>query len=320
MVPLRQIKLTSARISKNAKKKDLVAADPDNSRFKRDVETTLKEVKDDIEKMKKPFSEHVYNVLQNSNIGRHSSLFGYLHYHFALKASCALVDYSYCNPAPFDEAAITVDSDKNAAVEASISRALQSKANSNEKESRDLQNNSVCGGSSPLNDRTTVHTAAGVTDKTQQVHENIETQLQAKNPVITIDLKGMTGPSPCGASYVELSKHKVTGSRLPALIGLYGKNKFDKYCRIVKEGLQESDLINTNLANFKRGHEYEQEAIDLSSTQSQSSVERCGFFKDPSDSRFGASPDGFAAASIVLEVKTRSKGASGPLKSLDRPG
>ena len=46
------------------------------------------------------------------------------------------------------------------------------------------------------------------------------------------------------------------------LLGLHGKDKFSKYWYLVKNGLQESDVINTNLVNFKRGHLYEQEAIN----------------------------------------------------------
>ena len=97
-------------------------------------------MKTDIEKMKRSFSEHVYNVLQYSNNCRQSSLFGHLHYHFALKASSALVNRNYCNSAPFDEKS-TFNTNKNTAVEASIRRALQSKAYSKKRESRDLQNN-----------------------------------------------------------------------------------------------------------------------------------------------------------------------------------
>ena len=39
--------------------------------------------------------------------------------------------------------------------------------------------------------------------------------------------------------------------------------KFDLYWRIVKEGLDESDLMKTNFINFEGGHKYEAEDLLL---------------------------------------------------------
>ena len=61
----------------------------------------------------------------------------------------------------------------------------------------------------------------------------------------------------------DLRKFKITGSRLPALLGLHGQEKFIKYWKVVKQGLKESDVINTNFENFKRGHKFEKEAISV---------------------------------------------------------
>ena len=86
---------------------------------------------------------------------------------------------------------------------------------------------------------------------------------------------------------------------------------------MVKQGLKESDVINTNFENFKRGHKFEKEAISVFATYlSNSETQTCGFFEDPSDSNYGASPDALAASSLILEVKTRPAKTEGPLPSL----
>ena len=85
---------------------------------------------------------------------------------------------------------------------------------------------------------------------------------------------------------------------------------------MVKRGLKESDVINTNFENFKRGYKFEKEAISVFCKLSNSETQTCGFFEDPSDSMYGASPDPLAASSIISEVKTRPAKTEGPLTSL----
>ena len=66
---------------------------------------------------------------------------------------------------------------------------------------------------------------------------------------------------------------------------------------MVKQGLEESDVLKTNFDNFKRGHNFEKEAISVFCDLSgNSKTETCGFFKDSSDSNYGASPDALAAS------------------------
>jgi len=64
-----------------------------------------------------------------------------------------------------------------------------------------------------------------------------------------------------------------------------------------RSSLNNGKWLKTNFDNFKRGHNFEKEAIsvfyDLSGN---SKTETCGFFKDPSDSNYGASPDALAAS------------------------
>jgi len=85
---------------------------------------------------------------------------------------------------------------------------------------------------------------------------------------------------------------------------------------VVKQGLEESDVLKTNFENFKRGHKFEKEAISVFCHLSNSKTETCGFFEDPSDSNYGASPDALAASPFILEVKTRPAKTEGPLSSL----
>ena len=74
---------------------------------------------------------------------------------------------------------------------------------------------------------------------------------------------------------------------------------------MVKQGLEESDILKTNFENFKRGHKFEKEAISVFCHLSNSKTETCGFFEDPSDSNYGAIPDALTASPVFLEVKTR---------------
>ena len=63
---------------------------------------------------------------------------------------------------------------------------------------------------------------------------------------------------------------------------------------MVKQGLEESDVLKTNFDSFKRGHNFEKEAISVFCDLSgDSKTETC---KDPSDSNYGASPDALAAS------------------------
>ena len=85
---------------------------------------------------------------------------------------------------------------------------------------------------------------------------------------------------------------------------------------MVRQGLKESDVINTNFENFKRGHKFEKEAVSVFYNLSNSETQTCGFFEEPSDLYYGASPDALAESSLILEVKTRPGKTERPLTSL----
>ena len=155
----------------------------------------------------------------------------------------------------------------------------------------------------------------------KKVIASIEGQLQEKRPLLTINISNLKAPYPCGLNYYDvlqntnvwedLRKFKITASRLPALLGSHGEEKFIKFWKVVKQGLKESDVINTNFENFKRGHKFEKEAISVFCNLSNSETQTSGFFEDPSDSNYA-----LAASSLILEVRTRAAKTEGPLISL----
>ena len=93
-------------------------------------------------------------------------------------------------------------------------------------------------------------------------------------------------------------RHKVTASRLPALLGFYGKAKFIACMDIIREGQIENDI--SWIRNIEQGRKFEAIAIDKMMQQTKATIKSCRVFIDPCNERYGASPDG----AIPLEVKT----------------
>ena len=81
---------------------------------------------------------------------------------------------------------------------------------------------------------------------TKNIVDDIDKQLDKEN--VLLDISFLQGPDPIGSNYIdieqntdewkELRKFKITGSRLPALLGLYGSKKFTTYWDIVKNETQ----------------------------------------------------------------------------------
>ena len=157
------------------------------------------------------------------------------------------------------------------------------------------------------------------------LHNEISCQINQNVEIVKLDLNFLEAPKPSGDNYVNVTQHspewfsfrkyKVTGSSLPSLIGLSGKLNFDLTGEVVKEGKSEPDL--TFIKNISRGHHYEDEAITNFQNISNCKTEKCEFFLHPTDSRYGSSPDVLGPLGILLEVKTRGEGSSGPLESLE---
>ena len=78
------------------------------------------------------------------------------------------------------------------------------------------------------------------------LHNEIMCQINRKVEIVKLDLKFLEAPKLTGDNYVNVTqnspewflvrKYKVTGSRLPSLIELSGKSKFDLIWEVVKEG------------------------------------------------------------------------------------
>ena len=311
MVPLRQIKLKSAKAKKSlVHDLKIMPADPKQSTFKRDVLQMKQVMQEKLRKMDMPYEKHCYNVLTKSNTGKKTSLMDHLQYRYTLMSAHCLADHDYCTNLTFNKCIIEPDMLKIKNVETYIDRATSEKHTSttyniiNQNITEELNNTDIA---IPL------------------VYDDIQSQLS--NKIININLQNLHPKNPLQyqnhvnvaqntEDWQELRKRKVTGSRLPALIGVYGKKKFDLYWKIVLEGLQEKDVLNNNFHNFDRGHNFEAEALEYFRKETGCGAITCGFFNHNTDSNYGASPDALVAPGILLEIKTRAANSMGPLTSI----
>ena len=127
-----------------------------------------------------------------------------------------------------------------------------------------------------------------------------------------LDVSFLEPPCSVGCNYVETvqntkawqeaQRQKMTASRLPALLGFYGKAKFIACMDIIKEGQIENEI--SWIRNNEWGRKFEAIAIEKMMQESKATTKLCGFFIDPCNERYGASPDGLGPATILLEVKT----------------
>ena len=84
-----------------------------------------------------------------------------------------------------------------------------------------------------------------------QLHNEIICQVNRKAEIVKLELNFLEAPKPFGDNYVNVTqsfsvwfsarKHKVTGSRLPSLIGLSGKLNCHLIWEVVKEGKLDLD-------------------------------------------------------------------------------
>ena len=157
-------------------------------------------------------------------------------------------------------------------------------------------------------------------------HHEINNKLDSKEKIIKIDLSFLEAPKPYGDNYenvsqntqewLDLRRNKVTGSRLPALLGFYVKSKYDSIWSIVRNGKSEESL--THIRNIAHGHHYEDEAVKCFEATAKCTVEKCVFFHHQQKKRYGSSPDGLEPLGILLEVKTRAEASRGPLTSINK--
>ena len=161
-----------------------------------------------------------------------------------------------------------------------------------------------------------------------KIEQSIYKQIRENPPgkSIVVDICFLDAPKPQRTNYIDLQQNtaewhqerqfKITDSRLPYLVGLHGQNKFLETWDIVKTGKNESEKFS-GIRNIQRGRFFERTAISYFEKVSKSTSQVCGFFRHPSNNRYGASPDALGAAGFLLEVKTRAENSDGPLKSLE---
>lgn len=325
MVPLNQIKLKSA----TKKSEHLVAADPEKSHFKRDVPNLIKRIQINIQGFNKPVSEHFHSVLSKSNIGRSSSYGEHICFKHLLNS---LGDHQYLSQEHFDLHILGIPEGQKKNIENRINEKLSdSVISSNTKDTTNsTPANEVNINDIILQDELPIITIADTTlyennPNVRDLCKTIDTQLQLKQNPVKIDICFLTAPKPSGNNYVSVEqntgewhtarKFKITGSRLPYLLGFNGSKKFDDYWRIVKTGVEDKNLLS-NIENICRGQQYEKEALAYFEKVSKCTASECGFFLHPGNSRFGASPDALGPAGLLLEIKTRACNSIAPLQNL----
>ena len=105
----------------------------------------------------------------------------------------------------------------------------------------------------------------------------------------------------CSNEWRALRVGTITASKVPSLLGFNGVKEFDNGWFAIKNRIDEHVLNprRSKLPNFIR---------QQFQNDSKMGVSQCGYFKHPSDSRFGASPDGVSTGwqQFLVEIKTRS--------------
>ena len=311
MLPLAQLKVKAAKIQKarSGGVPSMSPADPDKTYFKRNVPNLIKNTAIRIAETNIPVTDHFYSVLSKSNIGRQSAFGEHLCFMYSAR-SLQHHDYSDSLVPPPNFTVIHRPS--------SLSEVSTIVMTSDISPSAIVEQNEL-----PLS---ISNSPLGMycTEDCTKLEMEIKAKLTRNSAIIELDLSNLKAPKPFGANYVHcmqqsdiwhaIRKNKVTGSRLPALLGLYGKSKYEHYWGVVKEGTPEIDL--SHILNVQRGIIYEDEAILHFEQLSRSVSEKVGFFMHPTNVNFGASPDAVCASGLILEIKTRAVNSVGPLDSL----
>ena len=205
-----------------------------------------------------------------SETGKTSSLGQYLSYKFTKETAMSLADHDYCKEPLFDHNIISNDDDKLQEIKHYIHKQScdYQPSTSSEQNMETFINQIAAQNNLPitLEKHFTVYNTNNLPSK---IHESLNNQIRTGNLIVTIDLSSLDAPKPCGTNYVDIDQnteewhkhrqYKVTGTRLPALLGIYGKLKFDMMWNVVRKGDKEQYL--GNIKNIERGHMCEDEAI-----------------------------------------------------------
>ena len=233
------IKRNQAKISKYEKKRRKIKispADPNSSSFfKRNVPNIIANLKENF-KQDKSVEAHVHSVLMNSTIGRLSSVGLHLDYKFNLRARESLADHDFCKETLFNTNVLNIDPQKHINInkiietkhsnsEPSLGANLDYKSrNENLVEKIVLQNRLEI-----IITKSVMHQGP----ESIPLNNKINCQINQNVEIVKLYLDFLEAPKPSGNNYVNFTqnspewfsfrKYKVTGSRLPSLIGLSGK-------------------------------------------------------------------------------------------------
>ena len=323
MIPLKDIKVKSAKMKKKDGRILITAADPTESYLKRDVQKIMDDLSVKLDQ-EKPIENHFYNVLMKANGGLKTALGQHLHYKSSLAAAEALIDHDYLKTDPF-----TQNFSRNTKeIETSIHKFIQIKScNLNQPKRQESQTEEIIAQNVlDIFVEKPVTVYSKLTQSEKSVQNSLHLQISQKIGCILLDICFMEGPDPFGANYVkviqnseawlEARRFKITGSRLPSLLGMHGSKKFYGGWATIKTGKKEEDI--SNIPNVARGKYFEEEALRHLMKESGATIKTCGFFNHPWDNRYGASPDGLGPAGILIEVKTRAAGSEGPIEDLSK--
>ena len=306
MMPLKNMKVKSAK-RKVKSEFEISPADPDKSYFKRNVTSIMENLNKQLDK-EIPVTEHFYSVLSKSEVGRMSSVGQHLCYKFKLNQ---LGDHQYISKSRFASNMLSLDEGK-------MDKIIQIIDNGSSKSTSEISEIS----SLSINDIITCDEMPIMLIKNKYVYDkncttykaleaNIKCQLENSENQLLLRLCFLNAPEPSGTNYVHViqnsdkwkdtRKFKITGSRLPSLLGIYGKKKFNMMWDVVKNGTQDEDL--SGIENVRRGHLYEKDGINYFEKMSKATSKRCGFFLHPTSDRYGVSPDALGPAGIIIELK-----------------
>ena len=130
------------------------------------------------------------------------------------------------------------------------------------------------------------------------LHIKVNSQLNANASTIKIEMSFLTAPQPSGDNYVNDQQNspglleimwKVTGSRLQALLGFYGKTTFEMTWNIVKS--KTAEPVMKYIKSISSVHQFEDAAIAQFESITKSRTIRCGFFHFANSIRYGSRPD-----------------------------
>ena len=309
MLPLAQIKVKAAKV-RRAKSgiPKIVAADSEKSSFTRDISAWIKNAEKLIDQTDLPVMDHFHSVLSHSEVGRKSSFGEHIGFVYSMMS---LQHHDY---AETSEPSYVTFIPKPAPLHEPLSETQSSYLPPSAIIQQDILPLHV------LYQEQKMYS----TDTCKELEMDIKQQVSINKAIIMIDICSLKAPTPCGANYVRclqgsdvwksIRKYKVTGSRLPALLGFYGKDKWEYYLDIVIHDTPEKDMSYIN--NIRRGLLHEDDGVKYFESASESFAEKVGFFIHPKNTNFGASPDALCASGILLEVKTRAANCDGPLETL----